>query len=117
MEPFDLGAILAIGGGGLAAGWLVATVTQLIKNVLPETWQNGRGIILVIYVISGALTLVTLNATPADVKPADMGSLVVLGLLVWQGIVQSAIGANQLTRKGIAIASGTTNTSGQDPGS
>jgi len=117
MEPFDLGAILAIGGGGLAAGWLVATLVQLIKNVLPESMQTGRGIILVIYVISGLLTFVTLNATPADSKPADMGSLIVLGLLVWQGVVQSAIGANQLTRKVQSMASGTTNTTGQDPGS
>lgn len=116
MEPFDLGAILAIGGGGLAAGWLVATLVQLIKNVLPETWQTGRGIILVIYALSGVLTFVAINATPDDARPTDMGSLLILGLLVWQGIVQSAIGANQLTRKGIEIASGTTNTSGQDRG-
>lgn len=116
MEPFDLGAILAIGGGGLAAGWLVATLVQLLKNVLPTAWQTGRGIILVNYAIAGGLTLVTINVTPADAKPEDLGSLVILGLLVWQGIVQSAIGANQLTRKGIEIASGTTNPHGQDPG-
>ena len=115
MEMFDLGAILALGGGGVAAGWLVATVTQLIKNALPETWQNGRGILLVVYVQSGLLTYVAITAAPAESVPADMGSLLVLGLLVWQGITQSAIGANQLARKVQHVAAGTTDPRGADP--
>lgn len=113
-DGVDAGALLAIGGSTALAGAFIASLTQLVKGVLPVTWQTGRGILIVVYALSALLALGATLAIPPDAKP-DVVALVLGAVLFWQGVVQAAIGANQLARKGEAIVRGTTDPTGQDP--
>ena len=113
MEGFTLALVLTLAGASMG-GAFVAGIVQLTKNVLPERWQTGRGILLVVYVYGGALVGAAMAAHP-ELVPDNVGAAGFLFVLSWQGIVQAAIGANQLARKGEAVLQHATNRGGEDP--
>lgn len=113
LEGLSLAIILTLAGASMG-GAFVAAIVQLTKNVLPETWQTGRGILLIVYAYGGALVGAAMVAHP-ELVPDNVGAAGFLFVLSWQGIVQAAIGANQLARKGEAIIQGRTDPTGEDP--
>jgi len=110
---FELAIVLTTAGAAVG-GAFVAGVVQLVKAALPESWQTGRGILFIVYVFAAALVAAAFVAAP-EATPDNIGGDAVLFVFAWQGITQSAIGANQLVRKVQSVSSGTTNPTGPDP--
>ena len=110
-----LTSVLTAAGAGVA-GIFIASIVQLIKNVLPETWQTGRAMFGIVYLLSALLVAAAIAASP-DLHVSDVAGwagAIFLGVASWQAVAGAAIGTNQVARKVQAVASGTTNTAGQD---
>lgn len=115
MDNFTLASVLTAAGAGVA-GIFVASLVQLIKQLLPENMQTGRGIIAVVYALSALLVLGAISATPALAfhDAAGFAATTFVAVFSWQAVAAAAIGANQLARKAQAVASDSTNTTGED---
>lgn len=113
MGEFALSMVLTAAGAGLAAVF-VASLVQLIKGALPETWQTGRAILVIVYLASALLVGLALGGSPDVTAALNPFELAFLALFSWHAIAGAAVGSNQLARKGEAIVRGTTNTTGQD---
>lgn len=113
MEGLELAIVLTAAGAGLG-GAFVASLAQMAKGVLPESWQTGRGILLVVYALSGLLVGAAMYATP-ELVPDNFAAAAFLGVFSWQGVAGAAIGANQIARKGELLLYGGTNPVGEDP--
>jgi hypothetical protein len=113
MDDFTLAIVLTAAGAAIG-GAFVAGVAQLLKALLPESMQTGRGIIAIVYALSALLVAAAFQAAP-EATPDTFGGDAFLFVFSWQGVTQAAIGANQLARKVESIRSGTNDPTGPDP--
>lgn len=110
-----LASVLTAAGAGVA-GLFIASLVQLLKPVLPESWQTGRAMFGIVYLLSALLVGLAIAASP-DLHVSDLAGFAgaaFLAIASWQAVAGAAIGTNQVARKVQSIASGTTNTTGQD---
>jgi hypothetical protein len=111
----SLASVLTAAGAGVA-GVFVASIVQLIKPLLPDTWQTGRAMFGIVYVLSALLVAAAVAASP-DLHVSDAAGwagAIFLAVASWQAVAGAAIGTNQVARKVQAISSGTTDPAGQD---
>lgn len=104
-----------IGGGAAVGGGIVASVTGLLKNVLPTTWQHGRAVLAIVYALAAGLVIASMG-TFVEPVPGGVGAAVLVGVLAWQGIAAAAVGTREITVKAVDIATGGTNPQGPDAG-
>lgn len=101
-----------VAGGAAVGGAIVSSVTGLLKNLLPDSWQHGRAVLAIVYAIAAFMVIASIWALPPI--EGGPGAVALVGLLAWQGLATAAVGTREVFVKGVSIARGTTDPSGPD---